>query len=137
MLFVLMCLEGESMAQSVAEAARTRPELSFLQRRELLQVLAAVGQMDLARSAWAHLLEGQGDTVENDIGLLDDFLHAGVEQWAMKRIQELIDRSAAAPLRMHRLRQMLAWLTAACGRSSRGDVGDPSLFRRAGGEARQ
>jgi hypothetical protein len=120
-LYILLFLEGEPLAQSVAEAARTRPELSFFQRRQVLRMLAAVGQLDLARSAWAHLLKWHGDTVESDIGLVDDFLNAGVEQWAVKRIQELIDSPATTPLRVHRLRQMLAWLTAACCRSPQVD----------------
>ena len=113
-LIALLCLECESATQSVIEAVRTRPELSFDQRRELVCALAAVGQLDLARSAWAHLLEWQGYTVEDDVGLVDDLLNAGVEQWAEKRIQELIDDPATAPLRVQRLRQMLAWLTAGC-----------------------
>ncbi|MGH3935938.1 MAG: hypothetical protein ACRDS1_13330 [Pseudonocardiaceae bacterium] len=99
----------------MTEAVRTRPELSFDQRRELICALAAVGQLDLARSAWAYLLEWQGYTVEDDVGLVDDFLNAGVEQWATKQMQELIDDPATAPLRVQRLRQMLAWLTAGCG----------------------
>ncbi len=103
----LLCLEGESGAQSVAEATRTRPELSFDQRRQLVCALAAVGQLDLARSAWSHLLEWQGYTVKDDVGLVDDFLNAGVEQWAAERMQELIDDPATAPLRVQRLWQML------------------------------
>ena len=111
-LGALLCFEGASEAQSVAEAARTRPELSFGQRRELVRVLAAVGQLDLARSVWAHLLTWQGYSDGDDVGLAEDFLNAGVEQWAADRIQELIDDPATAPLRARRLRQMLAWLTA-------------------------
>lgn len=114
-LHALLYLEGELAAQSVAEAVRTRPELSFDQCRELVCVLAAVGQLDLARSVWAHLLEWQGYTVKDDVSLVDDFLNAGVEQWAAERMQELIDDPATAPLRVQRLRQMLAWLTAGCG----------------------
>ncbi|MGH3773005.1 MAG: hypothetical protein ACRDRW_16700 [Pseudonocardiaceae bacterium] len=45
----------------------------------------------------------------------DDFLNAGVEQWAAERIRELLDDTVTAPLRVQRLRQMLAWLTAAPG----------------------
>ncbi len=100
------------MAQSVAEATRTCPELSFYQRRQLVRKLAAVGQMDLARSVWAHLLKWQGYAINDDVGLVEDFLNAGVEQWAAERMRELIDDPATAPLRMQRLRQMLAWLTA-------------------------
>ena len=111
----LLCLEGESAAQSVAEATRTRPELSFDQRRQLVCALAAVGQLDLARSVWSHLLEWQGYTVKDDVSLVDDLLNADVEQWAAERIQELIADPATAPLRVQRLRQMLAWLTAGCG----------------------
>jgi hypothetical protein len=111
----LLCFdEGESAAQSVAEAARRRPELSFYQRRGLASTLAAVGQLDLARSVWAQLLEWQGYTVSDDVGLVDDFLNAGLEKWAGERILELIDDPAIAPLRVQRLRQMLAWLTAGC-----------------------
>jgi hypothetical protein len=112
----------------MAEATRTHPELSFDQRKQLACILAAVGQMDLARSVWAHLLEWQGHAVESDIGLVDDFLNAGMEQWAAKQIQELIDEPATAPLRVQRLRQMLAWLTVACDRSRRVEVGNPSSF---------
>lgn len=111
----LLCCEGESAAQSVAEAARTRPELSFDQRRELVRALAAVGQLDLAQSVWTDLLEWQGYAVEDDVGLVDDFLNAGVERWAAERMQALIDNAATAPLRVQRLRQMLAWLTAGRG----------------------
>ncbi|MGH3915725.1 MAG: NACHT domain-containing protein [Pseudonocardiaceae bacterium] len=108
----LLCLEGESAAQSAAEAARTRPELSIYQRRQLVCALAAVGQLDLARSVWSHLLGWQGYTPRDDVSLVDDFLNAGVEQWAAERMRELIDDPATAPLRGRRLRQMLAWLTA-------------------------
>ncbi|MBW0009599.1 MAG: hypothetical protein JO063_05685, partial [Pseudonocardiales bacterium] len=125
-LTALLFLEGESAAQPVADAARTRPELSFHQRRKLVRVLAAVGQLDLAQSVWAHLLAWQGCTINDDVRLVDDFLNAGVEQWAAERIRELIDDPATAPLRVRRLRQMLAWLTAAPARSARVDVRDPS-----------
>lgn len=114
-LGVLLCFEGESAAQSIVEAVRTRPELSFNQRRQLSCVLAAVGQLDMARSAWVHLLELQGYTAEEDVGLVDDFLNAGVEQWAVEHILELIDHPTTAPLRVQRLRQMAAWLMATCG----------------------
>lgn len=71
--------------------------------------------MSATRSVWSHLLEWQGYTVKDDVGLVDDFLNAGVEQCAAERIQELIDDPATAPLRVQRLRQMLAWLTAGYG----------------------
>lgn len=74
----LLFLEGGLDARCVAEAARTRPELDFGQRRELTCLLAAVGQLDLARSVWAYLLEWQGNTVSDDVGLIEDFLNAGV-----------------------------------------------------------
>ncbi|MGH3975946.1 MAG: hypothetical protein ACRDS9_21835, partial [Pseudonocardiaceae bacterium] len=114
-LLILLSLEGESAAQSVAEAARARPELSFYHRRRLTRALAAVGQLDLACSIWGHLLEWQGYSINDDAGLVLDFLDVGVEQWAAKRMQELIDDPATAPLRVQRQRQMLAWLTAGCG----------------------
>lgn len=109
-----MCLEGESVVQSVVEAARTRPELNFYQRRSITCALAAVGQLDLAQSVWAHQLKWQGYTAWEDVDLVDDVLNAGVEQWAAERMRELIDHPDTAPLRVRRLRQMLAWLTAAC-----------------------
>lgn len=99
-LIVLLCLEGEVAAKSVTEAVRMRPELSFYQRRKLVRILAAVQQLDLARSAWDHLLEWQSCTVEDDICLVDDLLNAGMEQWTAKRIHELIDNPATAPLRV-------------------------------------
>ncbi|MEO7196814.1 MAG: hypothetical protein ABIZ05_18655 [Pseudonocardiaceae bacterium] len=77
-LTVLLCCEGESAALAVSEAARTRPELSFDQRRELVCGLAALGQLDLAQSVWAHLLEWQGYSDGDDVGLVEDFLNAGV-----------------------------------------------------------
>ncbi|MGH3706824.1 MAG: NACHT domain-containing protein [Pseudonocardiaceae bacterium] len=113
-LGVLLCYEGESAAHSVAEAAQARHELNFDQRRQLACRLAAVGQLELARSVWAHLLTWQGYSDWQDVGLIDDILNAGVEQWAADRIRDLIDDPATAPLRVQRLRQMLAWLTAAC-----------------------
>ncbi|MGH3429948.1 MAG: hypothetical protein ACRDQZ_20665, partial [Mycobacteriales bacterium] len=61
-LNVLLLLEGESVAQRVAQAALTRPELNFYQRRTLARRLAAVGQQGLAQSVWAHLLTGQAYT---------------------------------------------------------------------------
>ncbi len=112
-LGVLLCLAGERAAQSVAKAVRTRPALSFNQCRQLVCALAAIGELDLARSVWGHLLEWQGYAVGDDVGLVDDFLNAGVEQWAAERMQELIDDRATAALRVQR--QMLAWLTAGCG----------------------
>ncbi len=111
-LTVLLYFESASEAQSVAEAAWTHPELSFGQRRLLVRLLAAVGQLDLAQSVWAHLLTWQGYSDGDDVVLIADFLNAGVEQWAADRIRELIDDPATAPLRVQRLRQMLAWLTA-------------------------
>lgn len=108
----LLCLEGGLDAHSVAEAIRTRPELDFDQRRELTRLLAAVGQLDLAQSVWTCLLGWQGNTVDDDVGLIEDFLNAGVEQWAAERVRELIKDPATVPLRQQRLRQMLAWLTA-------------------------
>jgi hypothetical protein len=122
-LAVLLIVDGESAAQSVAEAARTRPELRIDQRRHFVRVLAAVGELDLARSVWAHLLGWQGYSIEDDIGLVDDLLNAGVDKWAAEQMQELIDDPATAQLRVQRLRQMLAWLTA--GHGSIGGV-DPS-----------
>jgi hypothetical protein len=110
----------------VAEAARVRPELSFNQRRQLACALAAVGQLELARSVWAHLLTWQGYGDWEDVGLVDDVLNAGVEQWAADRIRDLIDDPATAPLRVQRLRQMLAWLTAACGEPMLTQRGFPS-----------
>ncbi|HEX5348355.1 MAG TPA: hypothetical protein VFW64_14815 [Pseudonocardiaceae bacterium] len=110
-LTALLFVEGETVAHSIAEAAWTRPELDFYQRRQVASRLAAVGQLDLARLVWSHLLEWQGYAIEDDVGLVDDLLNAGVKQWAEERIQELIDDPASAPLRVHRLRQMLAWLT--------------------------
>ena len=110
-LGVLLCLEGEPMARSVADAAGTRFELAFNQRKQLARTLAAVGQLDLARSVWARLLHWQEYSVTEDVDLVDDFLIAGVQQWAAERMRELIDDSATAPLRVLRLRQMLAWLT--------------------------
>jgi hypothetical protein len=71
--------------------------------------------LDLARSVWAYLLEWQRNTINDDVGLIEDFLNAGVEQWAAERIRELIDDPTTAPLRVQRLRQMLVWLTAGCG----------------------
>jgi hypothetical protein len=114
-LVVLLCYEGEPAARSLAEAAWKRSELNFDQRRELVQALAAVGHLGLARSAWAHLLGWQGYPASAEVDLIEDFLNAGVEQWAAERIWELIDDPATAPLRVQRLRQMLAWLTAGCG----------------------
>ncbi|MGH3722470.1 MAG: NACHT domain-containing protein [Pseudonocardiaceae bacterium] len=114
-LGVLLILQGESAVQSVAEATRTRPELSFGQRRQVVRALAAVGYLDLAQSVWAYLLTWQGYAINDDVGLIDDFLNAGVEQWAADRMRELIENPATAPLRVQRLRQMLAWLTAAPG----------------------
>jgi hypothetical protein len=111
-LTALLFLEGGSAAQPVADAARIRPELNFGHRSQLVRALAAVGQLDLARSVWAYLLTWQDHTVENDVGLVEDFLNAGVEQWAAECLRELIDNPATAPLRAQRLRQMLAWLTA-------------------------
>jgi hypothetical protein len=111
-LSVLLCVESESAARSVAEATRTCPELSFYQRRYLVRRLAAVGQLDLARSVWVQLLTWQGYSDGDDVGLVEDFLNAGVEQWAAERMRELIDDPATAPLRVQRLRQMLAWLMA-------------------------
>jgi hypothetical protein len=121
-LSVLLSFEGESAADSVAEAARTRPELNFIQRSQLACRLAAVGQLELARSVWAYLLKWRSYSAQRDVGLIKDFLNAGVEQWAADRIRELIDDPATAPLRMQRLQQMLAWLTAACGQSAQVDV---------------
>jgi len=117
-LHVLLFIEGETVAHAVAEAAWTRPELSFYQRRQLACMLAAVGQLDLACSVWSHLLEWQGYAIVDDVGLVDDFLNAGVEQWAEERIHELIDDPTIAPMRVHRLRQMLAWLTVGADRSA-------------------
>ncbi len=114
-LVVLLVLEGESATQSVAEAARVRPELGFRQRREIAGALAAVGQLDLARSVWADMLRWQGYPASAEVNLIRDFLNAGVEQWATERMQELLDGPATAPLRAQRLRQMLAWLTVGCG----------------------
>jgi len=131
-LIVLLILQGESAAQSVAEATRTRPELTFDQRRRLVRALVALEQLDLAQSVWARLLTWQGHTINEDVRLVDDFLNAGVEQWAAERIRELIDDPATAPLRVRRLRQMLAWLTAVPGRSARVDVRDPSLSQQTG-----
>jgi len=117
-LHVLLFIEGETVAHAVAEAAWTRPELSFYQRRQLACMLAAVGQLGLACSVLSHLLEWQGYAIVDDVGLVDDFLNAGVEQWAEERIHELIDDPAIAPMRVHRLRQMLAWLTVGADRSA-------------------
>lgn len=114
-LIALLVLEGESATQSIAEAARTRPELGFGQRREVVCALAAVGQLDLVRSVWVDMLSWQGYPASAEVGLIEDFLNAGVEQWAAERMQELIDDPATPPLRVQRLRQMLAWLTAGCG----------------------
>jgi hypothetical protein len=125
-LVVLVFLKGESAAHSAAEAARTRPELSFDQRKQIACALAALGQLDLAQSVWFRLLEWQCYSDEEDVGMVEDLLNAGVEQWAAERMQELINDPATAPLRVQRLRQMLAWLTAACARPARVDIGNPS-----------
>ena len=114
-LRALVLTEGESGVQCAAEAARTRPELSLGQRREIAYGLAAVAQLDLAKAVWVYLLEKQGCPVSNDVFLVQDLLHAGVEQWAAERMQELIDDPDTAPERVQRLRQMLAWLTIGCG----------------------
>ena len=110
-LEVLLCLEGEPAARSLADAAGTRLELTFNQRKQLVRALAAVGQLDLAQSVWSRLLHWQEYSVTEDVDLVNDFLIAGVQQWAAERMRELIDDSATAPLRVLRLRQMLAWLT--------------------------
>lgn len=130
-LSVLLCFEGEPAAHSVAEAARARSELSFGQRRELVCRLAAVGQLDLARSLWAYLLKWRSYTINNNVGLVEDFLNAGVEQWAAERMRELIDDPATAPLRVQRLRQMLAWLTTACAQPARVDIRNPPPSQQA------
>jgi predicted RNase H-like HicB family nuclease len=122
----LLILQGEPAAQSVAEAAWIRPELSFNQRREIAEGLAAVGQLDLARSVWSQLLRWQGYGDGNDVGLVEDFLDAGVEQWAAERMHELIDDPATAPVGGQRLRQMRAWLTAACPQPAHVDGRHPS-----------
>ncbi|MGH3833234.1 MAG: hypothetical protein ACRDRS_22835, partial [Pseudonocardiaceae bacterium] len=125
-LSALLVLQGESAVQSVAEATQTRPELRFDQRRELVRELAALGRLDLAQSVWAHLLTWQEYGITEDVSMVEDFLNAGVEQWAAERIRELIDDPATAPLRAQRLRQMLAWLTAAPSQSARVEVRNPS-----------
>jgi hypothetical protein len=91
-----------------------RPELDFYGRRPVTCALAAVGQLDLAQTVWAHRLKLQGYTAWEDVDLVEDVANAGVEQWAAERMRELIDDPATASPRVRRLRQMLGWLTADC-----------------------
>jgi hypothetical protein len=67
-LAVPLIVEGRSGAQSAAEAARTRPELSPGQRREIACGLASLAQLDLAQSVWAHLLERQDHPITDGCG---------------------------------------------------------------------
>ncbi|MFE9098359.1 NACHT domain-containing protein [Streptomyces sp. NPDC007264] len=122
---VILALDNLSEVESrdavpyIVETATTHPRLSWAHRCDIAKGLAALGERAAALEVWRHMVSRPYPPQHVELRLLMDIEAAEATEEATGWIRELIADPGTYPPRRLRLRQILAWLTAAEPRSTR------------------